>query len=806
MAKFMSRLDLYNEYASSGVRLNTSLLRLCHKLTIEISFKDSDTEQTPVVVRPTVSGKIQAADNRTKEKQTTSNDDRSKGGYVNTRNGRSDDRAGGYRQENERNRGSFSSRRNDRGNDGSEEKNYGNRQDNQRGYENRQNGSEEKDGYRQNKNRNPGGGNGNQEKNNSYRHNNANEDSEEKGGYRQNMNRNPGGGNVNRREEKNNSYRQDNENRRNDSAIEGNEEKDGYRQNMNSNRGGGSGAERGGYRNDGNTRGRQDDGIDERRDRDGKRNSGPPRNGSENGQEEPKDVVRVPLYIPPTPSTDEAEIFGQNISSGINFAKYDKIPIKVTGEKIPKPSNKFSEFGLNKILLENVRKSGYDQPTPIQKNAIPVLLEGRDLMGCAQTGSGKTAAYLLPLLHVLLENGKKCEIGYPQIVIISPTRELAIQISKEAQKFAVNTGLKVGLLYGGTSTRHQAKLCNQGCHVLVATVGRLLDFMEKEMVSYRDCQFVVLDEADRMLDMGFLPGVMTVMKQATTSKTERRQTLMFSATFPEDIQRLAGKFLNDYIFIAIGEVGGACADVEQVIVEVERYAKRDKLMEILANGDCSGTLIFVETKKTADFLAVYLSETEYPTTSIHGDRMQQQREEALADFKSNRMKVLIATSVAARGLGKNIKRFCRQLSLKIKFYFPLLTDIKNVKHVINYDLPQSIDEYVHRIGRTGRVGNKGKATSLFNSTVEQVRSFSSYNMCKPRNYFYSFNQDAKIAADLIRILTNADQLVPEFLKANAGNEMAARPNRDMRFGGRDVRTHRKPENTQPSAQEPEEHW
>lgn len=438
-------------------------------------------------------------------------------------------------------------------------------------------------------------------------------------------------------------------------------------------------------------------------------------------------VVRVPPYIPPAPSTDEAEIFGQTISSGINFAKYDKIPVKMTGENKPKPCKKFSESGLNAQLLENVRKSGYEQPTPIQKNAIPVLLAGRDLMGCAQTGSGKTAAFLLPILNALLENEKPCECKYPQAVIMSPTRELAVQIAREAIKFADKTGLKICTLYGGTSTHHQARVYNKGCHVLVATPGRLLDFMEMSLVNYRDCKFFVLDEADRMLDMGFLQAVESVMKHETISKTESRQTLMFSATFPEEIQHLATRFLDDYIFLAIGEVGGACADVDQIIMEVSQRDKRPKLMEILDADEVSGTMIFVETKKSADFLATFLSETVYPTTSIHSDRLQSQREEALADFRTNRMKILIATSVAARGLGKRTQRFSNRISIitEHRFHFSILTDLKNVNHVINYDMPKSIDEYVHRIGRTGRVGNKGKSTSFFEpAKVRRKQTFS----------------------------------------------------------------------------------
>lgn len=191
----------------------------------------------------------------------------------------------------------------------------------------------------------------------------------------------------------------------------------------------------------------------------------------------------------------------------------------------------------------------------------------------------------------------------------------------------------------------------RGCHILVATPGRLKDFVDKTFITFDQVKFMVLDEADRMLDMGFMAAVKDIMNNPTMVKTGVRQTLMFSATFPEEIQRLAGEFLKNYVFITVGIVGGACTDVEQTFFELTKFEKRDKLIELLKSGDASGTMVFVETKRTADFLASFVSETKIPTTSIHGDRMQRQREEALNDFKTGKMKILLATSVAARGLG-----------------------------------------------------------------------------------------------------------------------------------------------------------
>ncbi|XP_061509051.1 ATP-dependent RNA helicase vasa isoform X1 [Anopheles gambiae] len=466
------------------------------------------------------------------------------------------------------------------------------------------------------------------------------------------------------------------------------------------------------------------------------------------------------LYIPPLPTEDESLIFGSGISSGINFDKFEEIQVRVSGENPPDHVESFERSGLREEVMTNVRKSSYTKPTPIQRYAIPIILNGRDLMACAQTGSGKTAAFMLPMIHHLLDKEDSLELRTrnPYIVIVAPTRELAIQIHDEGRKFAHGTKLKVCVSYGGTAVQHQLQLMRGGCHVLVATPGRLLDFIDRGYVTFENVNFVVLDEADRMLDMGFLPSIEKVMGHATMPEKQQRQTLMFSATFPAEIQELAGKFLHNYICVFVGIVGGACADVEQTIHLVEKFKKRKKLEEILNGGNPKGTLVFVETKRNADYLASLMSETQFPTTSIHGDRLQREREMALYDFKSGRMDVLIATSVAARGL-----------------------DIKNVNHVVNYDLPKSIDDYVHRIGRTGRVGNKGRATS-----------------------FYDPEADRAMASDLVKILTQAGQSVPDFLKdaGGSGSYMGS-----SQFGGKDIRdSYGSRVDAQPVALEPEEEW
>ncbi|XP_035783109.1 ATP-dependent RNA helicase vasa-like [Anopheles albimanus] len=487
-------------------------------------------------------------------------------------------------------------------------------------------------------------------------------------------------------------------------------------------------------------------------------------NGNDPSMDEVKTDKPREIYIPPPPTEDETEIFGSGISSGINFEVLNEIEVKISGEDPPARIESFAQSGLSEVVLNNVRRSGYKKPTPIQRHAIPIVLNGRDMMGCAQTGSGKTAAFMLPMIDwILAQPDLELYSRQPYVLVVAPTRELVIQIHDEARKFSHGTGLKVVCIYGGAATTHQMQLLRGGCQIMVATPGRLVDFMDRGVVSFEKVKYAVLDEADRMLDMGFLPTIEKVMGNPTMPSKDKRQTLMFSATFAPDIQQLAGVFLNNYIYVAVGIVGGACGDVDQVIYEVEKFKKRKKLEEILGEGNARGTLVFVETKRSADYLASLMSETKFPTTSIHGDRLQREREMALKDFKEGRMDVLVATSVAARGL-----------------------DIKNVSHVINYDLPKNIDDYVHRIGRTGRVGNKGRATSFYDPTA-----------------------DSAIAGDLVKILQQANQTVPDFLKhlATGNGGGGGDAFNGSTFGGRDIRDSGGSRiDAQPTQQEPEELW
>ncbi|KAJ3038161.1 hypothetical protein HDV00_000961 [Rhizophlyctis rosea] len=383
----------------------------------------------------------------------------------------------------------------------------------------------------------------------------------------------------------------------------------------------------------------------------------------------------------------ERKLFGSRISSGINFDNYDKIPVQTSGYNIPRPLMNFQDADLHPLIKENIQLAGYTKPTPVQKYALTIVNGGRDLMACAQTGSGKTAAFLFPILSHAFKEGptnsnqyRRC--AYPQTLILAPTRELACQIMEEARKFAYRSWVRPVVVYGGADAFPQMRELGQGCQLLVATPGRLIDMLERGVVSLTGVRYLILDEADRMLDMGFEPQIRRIVEEEGMPK--KRQTLLFSATFPRQIQQLASDFLTkNYIFLTIGRVGGAAEDVDQRVVEVRYHEKREKLYEVLRSDRSlranppSLTLVFVKTKRNCDAIGYFLQSKNVPVAVIHGDRTQPERERSLKSFKTGQTPILIATDVASRGL-----------------------DIPNVTHVINFDLPQGgqIDDYVHRIG------------------------------------------------------------------------------------------------------------
>jgi ATP-dependent RNA helicase DDX3X len=412
-------------------------------------------------------------------------------------------------------------------------------------------------------------------------------------------------------------------------------------------------------------------------------------------------------------------------NKGINFSKYNDIPVSITaayGDPPPAAFENFSQMQLHPSIKENITRAKYETPTPVQKYAIPAVLHGRDIMACAQTGSGKTAAFLIPVIEKILQtppqSGWGRKVAAPQCLILSPTRELTSQIHVENLKFCYKTSLKGAVVYGGTNIGSQIRELSYGCDILVGTPGRLIDMVDKGVVTLREVRYLILDEADRMLDMGFEKDIRKIVEERDMLSCEYRNTLMFSATFPKDIRQLATDFLKrDHLFLKVGRIGSTTESIKQVIKLVSDFEKQSEVMKDLK--DIPGrTLIFAETKRDTDLLARFLYSKGYSCTGIHGDRSQNEREAALRAFKAGRTQILVATDVAARGL-----------------------DIDDVQHVINFDLPKTIDSYVHRIGRTGRAGNLGVATSYFNDASRGM------------------------ARDLVKVLRESNQLIPPFLAA-----------------------------------------
>ena len=473
--------------------------------------------------------------------------------------------------------------------------------------------------------------------------------------------------------------------------------------------------------------------------------------------------------------TEDEAIF-QAVNTGINFNAYEDIPVEVcaargniapfcplcepsplaaaqvSGENVPPPMDTFQDLHLGDALSINIKRCKYTRPTPVQRHAIPISLAGRDLMACAQTGSGKTAAFMFPIISGALRNnyvsGGRSRKAFPMALVLSPTRELTCQIYNEACKFAYQTGLRPVVVYGGAPVVDQLREIERGCDILIATPGRLSDLMERARVSLSCVHYLTLDEADRMLDMGFEPQIRRIVCEMDMPAVGMRQTMMFSATFPKEIQRLASDFLANYIFLAVGRVGSSTDLIEQHIEQVRGSDKRSLLMDLIHSAAPGLTVVFVETKRGADALEDWLSRNGFPATSIHGDRTQMEREAALRNFKSGKTPILVATDVAARGL-----------------------DIPAVTHVINFDLPSEVDDYVHRIGRTGRAGKKGLATA-----------------------FFDVEKDSQLAKPIVELMSEAKQEVPDWLAQVAsrasfggGGRSRGRGGGGSKFGGRDYR-------------------
>ncbi len=351
----------------------------------------------------------------------------------------------------------------------------------------------------------------------------------------------------------------------------------------------------------------------------------------------------------------------------------------------------FASLGLPDAVTRGVRAAGYTEPTPVQIGAIPLILPGHDLVAAAQTGTGKTAAFILPILARLLEGERAL-----RALVLVPTRELAAQVEDAARTYAKHTGVRVGCVYGGVPIGPQERMLrHQGVELLVATPGRLLDLNGRQSVSLEDIEVLVLDEADRMVDMGFAPDLRRILKLLPT----KRQTLMFSATMPAELNKVAAEALKNPRRLDLAPPTRPTSQVEQTVCEVPRARKTALLEALLDRLDDHTAIVFVRTKHGADRLARRLSQSGNRVAAIHGDRSQGQRERALRDFKNGRVHVLVATDIASRGI-----------------------DVDDITHVINFDVPRAAEDYVHRVGRTGRMQATGSAITLV--SPEELKDFT----------------------------------------------------------------------------------
>lgn len=350
----------------------------------------------------------------------------------------------------------------------------------------------------------------------------------------------------------------------------------------------------------------------------------------------------------------------------------------------------FSELNLIHPLLNNLKKEGYEIPTPIQEQAIPSLLAGKDIFGCAQTGTGKTAAFALPILQ-LLHAKKNNADNHIKALVLAPTRELALQIGNSFSVYGTSLGLKHTTVFGGVSQVNQTNALKKGVDILIATPGRLLDLMQQGFVKLNQIQYFVLDEADRMLDMGFINDIKKIIAKLPVKK----QTIFFSATAPAEIMKLAGTLLHNPVKVTVTPVSSTTSLIKQSVYYVKKEDKRTLLKYVLKNSKIDHALVFTRTKRGADRVVKELNRNGIKAEAIHGDKSQGARERALNGFKKRSIQVLVATDIASRGI-----------------------DVDKLSHVINYEIPEQAETYVHRIGRTGRAGENGTALSF--CTTEEM--------------------------------------------------------------------------------------
>ncbi len=411
----------------------------------------------------------------------------------------------------------------------------------------------------------------------------------------------------------------------------------------------------------------------------------------------------------------------------------------------------FTDLGLSEPILRAIAEEGYTSPTPIQAKSIPAVLKGGDLLAAAQTGTGKTAGFTLPILQRLSTTSKPSGKRLLRVLILTPTRELAAQIQESVMTYGKYTGLKSAVIFGGVGANPQIKAIAAGLDILVATPGRLLDLMSQKCVSLNDIEILVLDEADRMLDMGFLRDI----KKVLAALPKKRQNLLFSATFSTEIKSLADSLLNSPELIEVARSNSANEAIAQLIHPVDRNKKHPLLAHLIKSNDWKQVLVFTRTKHGANKLVTQLEKDGITCMAIHGNKSQTARTKALADFKAGKLTALIATDIAARGI-----------------------DIDQLPHVVNYDLPNVSEDYVHRIGRTGRAGSNGVAVSLVCVDEHQMlRDIERLIKQKlPQEIIAGFEPDPNAVAQPIQLRSQQHQQSrkPSTQKSGGGNSNAPR--------------------------------
>jgi len=382
----------------------------------------------------------------------------------------------------------------------------------------------------------------------------------------------------------------------------------------------------------------------------------------------------------------------------------------------------FSAFTLNTRILKAIEELGYEKATPIQQKAIPAIQTGKDVIGIAQTGTGKTAAFCIPLLSDYCEQTSPTDENFTKLVIITPTRELATQIYENIRSLGKFTNLRAVTVIGGASEKHQIEKLQSNVDIVVATPGRLLALMDSGHCNFGKITHLILDEADRMLDMGFLPDVSEIIKLLPN----KRQSLLFSATLNKHVQKLSRSFLTDPQVVEVDRQNEAADTVEQALYPVAKHLKLPLLLALLEDHQFYSVIVFVRTKQDAEVLMKDLRREKVDTEAIHGDRTQNSRLRALRDFKAGKIRVLVATDVASRGL-----------------------DISGVTHVVNFDFPENSEDYIHRIGRTGRAGEEGHALTFFTKydgdAYKKLEKHTGKTLKK--QYLDGFNYDAPLSDD-----------------------------------------------------------